>query len=143
MINIDEKIKEALLSKDEIKTKVYRAIKAEILKFKTQKNAPQYTDTEEIKLVNNMVKAHLESIDMYSKAGREDLVGPEQEELDLLSSLLPEKASEETIFNTCSKYLEQNPELTKKDMGKVIKHLKELFPVNDGKEIANIVKSKL
>jgi uncharacterized protein YqeY len=143
MINIDEKIKEALLSKDEIKTKVYRAIKAEILKFKTQKNAPQYTDTEEIKLVNNMVKAHLESIDMYSKAGREDLVGPEQEELDLLSSLLPEKASEETISNTCSKYLEQNPELTKKDMGKVIKHLKELFPVNDGKEIANIVKSKL
>ena len=47
MINIDELIKQAIKDKDAVKTKVYRNIKAEILKFKTAKNCKVYDDTAE------------------------------------------------------------------------------------------------
>lgn len=143
MINIDEKIKNSLLNKSEIEVKVYRAIKAEILKFKTQKNAPEYTDAEEIKLINKMIKAHEESIEAYSKADRDELVKNEQSELSILVSLVPKKATSEDVERECQAFIYSLQEVTKKDMGKIIKHLKEVFPTNDGKEISDIVKKYL
>ena len=51
MIDVDLEIKQALLNKDQIRAEVFRALKNEILKFKTQKNAPEYNDSEEIRIL--------------------------------------------------------------------------------------------
>lgn len=48
MINFEDKIKECLKNKKSVELKVYRNLKSEILKFKTQKNAPEYTEVQEI-----------------------------------------------------------------------------------------------
>lgn len=48
MIDFEEKIKNSLKAKDTVKLKVFRNLKSEILKFKTQKNAPEYTEAQEI-----------------------------------------------------------------------------------------------
>lgn len=143
MINIDELIKVSILNKNTIETKVFRELKSEILKFKTQKNAPEYTDSEEIKLIVKIIKTHEESIEAYKSANRDDLVASELEEVEILSSLIPKASDQKSIINSLEVYLlSKYNELSfpKKEMGIVIKYLKEKFPVNDGKELAEIVK---
>jgi uncharacterized protein YqeY len=143
MINIDELIKVSILNKNTVKTKVFRELKSEILKFKTQKNAPEYTDSEEIKLIVKIIKTHEESIEAYKSANRDDLVASELEEIEILSSLIPKASDQKNIINALEVYLlSKYNELSfpKKEMGIVIKYLKEKFPVNDGKELSEIVK---
>lgn len=144
MINIDEVIKVSILNKNTVETKVFRELKSEILKFKTQKNAPEYTDSEEIKLIVKIIKTHEESIEAYKSANRDDLVASELEEVEILSSLIPKASDQKIIINSLEVYLlSKYNELSfpKKEMGNVIKYLKEMFPVNDGKELAEIVKT--
>jgi uncharacterized protein YqeY len=143
MINIDELIKVSILNKNTVETKVFRELKSEILKFKTQKNAPEYTDSEEIKLIVKIIKTHEESIEAYKSANRDDLVASELEEIEILSSLIPKASDQKSIINALEVYLlSKYNELSfpKKEMGIVIKYLKEKFPVNDGKELSEIVK---
>jgi uncharacterized protein YqeY len=143
MINIDELIKVSILNKNTVETKVFRELKSEILKFKTQKNAPEYTDSEEIKLIVKIIKTHEESIEAYKSANRDDLVASELEEVEILSSLIPKASDQKSIINALEVYLlSKYNELSfpKKEMGIVIKYLKEKFPVNDGKELSEIVK---
>ncbi len=143
MINIDEEIKEALLNKEHTRVEVLRALKNEMLKFKTQKNAPEYTDVEEIQLIKRLINSHIESIEAFKNAGRDDLIKKEKEELSILKEYMPEQVSLNIIEYKFEEYLKLNPNTTKKDMGKIIKYLKESFPANDGKDIANIVKKGL
>lgn len=143
MINIDELIKVSILNKNTVETKVFRELKSEILKFKTQKNAPEYTDSEEIKLIVKIIKTHEESIEAYKSANRDDLVASELKEVEILSSLIPKASDQKSIINALEVYLlSKYNELSfpKKEMGIVIKYLKEKFPVNDGKELSEIVK---
>ena len=143
MINIDELIKVSILNKNTVETKVFRELKSEILKFKTQKNAPEYTDSEEIKLIVKIIKTHEESIEAYKSANRDDLVASELEEVEILSSLIPKASDQKSIINALEVYLlSKYNELSfpKKEMGIVIKYLKEKFHVNDGKELSEIVK---
>lgn len=143
MINIDELIKVSILNKNTVETKVFRELKSEILKFKTQKNAPEYTDSEEIKLIVKIIKTHEESIEAYKSANRDDLVASELEEVEILSSLIPKASDQKSIINALEVYLlSKYNELSfpKKEMGITIRYLKETFPVNDGKELSEIVK---
>lgn len=143
MINIDELIKVSILNKNTVETKVFRELKSEVLKFKTQKNAPEYTNSEEIKLIVKIIKTHEESIEAYKSANRDDLVTSELEEVEILSSLIPKASDQKSIINSLEVYLlSKYNELSfpKKEMGIVIKYLKEKFPVNDGKELSEIVK---
>lgn len=145
MINIDELIKQAIKDKDTIKTKVYRNIKAEILKFKTAKNCKVYDDTSEIQLLKKLKSQYDESIDAFVRGHRDDLADSERQEVEVISSLLP-KAVEVNLME--SKLVEMlrgdNLEkIEKQHMGYYIKQLKNMYPANDGAEISNIVKKFL
>lgn len=139
MINFDDEIKKAILNRSP-EVNVLRLIKAEILKFKTAKNAKEYDDAAEIQLLRKMVKQREEAIEMYADAGRVDLVDKERFELDTINMYIPESPSKDSI----KEYLENTVDvstLTKKDMGKTIKMLKEQFPTADGSIISDIVKA--
>lgn len=139
MINIDDEIKKAMLNHSP-EVNVLRLIKAEILKFKTAKNAKEYDDAAEIQLLRKMAKQREEAIEMYANAGRIDLVDKERFELDTINMYIPESPSKDSI----KEYLENTIDvstLTKKDMGKTIKMLKEQFPTADGSIISDIVKA--
>jgi uncharacterized protein YqeY len=145
MINIDELIKQAIKDKDTIKTKVYRNIKAEILKFKTAKNCKVYDDTSEIQLLKKLKSQYDESIDAFVRGHRDDLADSERQEVEVISSLLPKAVEVNLIESKLVEMLrcDNLEKIEKQYMGYYIKQLKSMYPANDGAEISNIVKKFL
>ena len=147
MLNIDELIKESLKNKKTSELKVYRNLKADIMAFKTQKNAPTYDEATELKIIQKYVTKMEDAEKQYSEAGREDLVRECREELDILRSLLPKPVTTEEIEHFLWEYgisneiiYESKLIIPKKSMGAVIKHIKEVYPTADGKIVSDIVK---
>ena len=126
----------------------YKNLKAEIQKVKTAKNAKPYTDATEIQLISKMCKNLEDAIFDFSKAHREDLVADYTSELGVLKKLLPEPVNESQICSFIEHWClklrlvdyEYFPEIPKKEMGKVIKAVKDKYPQADGKLISSIVK---
>jgi uncharacterized protein YqeY len=139
--NIDKMIMEAVKTKESVKASVYRLIKNEFLKHATAKNAKPLDDATEITILQKMVKQREESIEAYKKGGREDLIVAEIAEMKVIQELLPEVPTREDVINYVEYWYSNGIE--KKDMGKVIKELKDKFVGVDGKMIADIVKERL
>ena len=145
--DIDELIKESLKNKKTAELKVCRNLKADIMAFKTQKNAPEYTRAVEQNLIKKYVAKMEDAEKQYSQAGREDLATECREELEVLKKLLPKpvEASEiQYYIQDSADYMGWTKgdkiEISKKEMGPVIKFLKEHFPTADGKIISEVVK---
>lgn len=150
MIEIDNLIKESLKNKQTIELKAYRNLKSDILKFKTQKNAPELTEDKLIQIISKSCKSLEDSIFEFNKAGREDLVSECREELEVLKKLLPEPVSLEKIYFTieehCQKYgwlKDGELAIPKKEMGKLIKTIKKELPNANSELVAKTVKENL
>lgn len=141
MLDINAKIMEAMKSKNKIASETFKLIKAKILEFKTQKNAPEYTEEAEIKLLQKMVKEREESAKIYNDAGRTDLAEAELAQAAVINELLPKVASKEDVEQYLNEYYPSGIE--KKSMGVVIKEVKSTFIGVDGGMVANLVKAKL
>lgn len=141
MVNIDEIIKQALRDGDHLALNTARLLKAEILKYKTSKGAKPYTDVIEMQIISKMIKQREESIHHYNQGGRPELAQKEIDESAWLAKLLPPPVSEEDIIKFVEYWYPNGIE--KKDMGKVIKEVKEAFPRASGNAVAEIVKTKL
>lgn len=141
MLDINAKIMEAMKSKNKIASETFKLIKAKILEFKTQKNAPEYTEEAEIKLLQKMVKEREESAKIYKDAGRNELADAELAQVPIINELLPKIASQEDVENYLNNKYPNGIE--KKSMGVVIREVKSEFVGVDGAMVANIVKSKL
>ena len=139
-------------SGDKVALRAYKNLKAEIQKVKTAKNAKPYIDAAEIQLISKMCKNLEDAISDFSKAHREDLVSDYTSELEVLKKLLPEPVNESQICSFVEEYCLNNNfvgnteaqeniiQIPKKEMGKVIKVVKETYPQADGKLISSIVK---
>lgn len=138
---IDQLIMEAIKEKDSVASATYRMIKNEFLKYKTAKNAKPLDDAAEIAIMQKMVKQREESIEDFKKANRQDLIVQEIAQINIIKKFLPKVATSEEIEtyvkNTYPEGIEQ------KEMGKVIKEVKDKFIGADGKMIADIVKSNI
>lgn len=150
MLNIDELIKESLKNKKTSELKVYRNLKADIMVFKTQKNAPTYDEAVELKIIQKYVTKMEDAEKQYSQAGREDLASECRDELEVLRKLLPEPVEAQDINSILAGWCVKNNfvnteneakiEIPKKSMGLAIKAMKEVFPTADGKIISEVVK---
>lgn len=153
MLNIDELIKESLKNKKTSELKVYRNLKADIMAFKTQKNAPTYDEAAELKIIQKYVTKMEDAEKQYSQAGREDLASECRDELEVLRKLLPEPMTASEIYEELRYWAEKNHyineeiaseiQIPKKEMGVVIKYIKSKLPTADGKMISEIVKENL
>ena len=141
MIDITKKIMDAMKSHDKVASETYKLIKAKILEFKTQKNAPEYNDEAEIKLLQKMSKERKETAKVYSDNGRPELAEKELAEAAVIDALLPKIPTEDDVM----KYINDNYSdiIDKKQMGAIIKEVKFALPGVDGSMVANIVKTKL
>lgn len=128
-------------AKDKVASETFKLIKAKILEFKTQKNAPEYTEEAEIKLLQKMVKEREESAKIYNEAGRTELAEAELAQVAVINDLLPKTASKDDVEQYLNEYYPSGIE--KKSMGIVIKEVKSAFIGVDGGMVANLVKSKL
>ena len=141
-MNIDKLIKEAILEKNSAKKEAYRAIKAELLLIATGKNAPSVIDeATEIKVIRKLISQRDESIAMYDANSRKDLADMYREQKKYRKELLPPEISKEQIQESIYGFYPNG--FTQKEMGKVIKAIKEVYPTADGKLIAETVKENI
>ncbi|MDA9732071.1 GatB/YqeY domain-containing protein [Candidatus Pelagibacter sp.] len=128
---INDEYKTALKSKDKNKISTYRLILSGIKDLDiSNRSGPnkKETDDEDIKkLLKKMIKQRNESVEIYKKNKREDLLKIEQGEIDLLSTYLPKQLSEEETKKICSEIIKKVGAQNIKDMGKVMGELKKSY----------------
>ena len=128
---INNEYKTALKSKDKNKISTYRLILSGIKDLDiSNRSGPnkKETDDEDIKkLLKKMIKQRNESVEIYKKNKREDLLKIEQGEIDLLSTYLPKQLSEEETKKICSEIISKVGAQSIKDMGKVMSELKKNY----------------
>ena len=128
-INLD--YNEALKAKDKSKISTYRLILSAIKDLDiSNRSGPnkKETDNEDIKkLLKKMIKQRAESIDVYKKNNREDLLKIEENEYKILSDYLPKQLSEEETKKICSEVAQKLGANSIKDMGKVMGELKKNY----------------
>ena len=128
---INDEYKTALKSKDKNKISTYRLILSGIKDLDiSNRSGPnkKETDDEDIKkLLKKMIKQRNESVEIYKKNKREDLLKIEQGEIDLLSTYLPKQLSEEETKKICSELISKVGAQSIKDMGKVMGELKKNY----------------
>ena len=126
---IETEYKNALKAKDKSKISTYRLILSSIKDLDiTNRSGPdkKETDDEDIKrLLKKMVKQRAESIEIYKKNNRTDLLEVEQNEYDILTSFLPKQLSEEDTKKICEEIISKTGAASVKDMGKVMGALKK------------------
>ena len=126
---IENDYKNALKSKDKSKISTYRLILSSIKDLDiSNRSGPnkKETDDEDIKkLFKKMVKQRAESIEIYKKNNRLDLLQVEQNEYDILTSFLPKQLGDEDTKKICEEVISKLGATSIKDMGKVMGELKK------------------
>ena len=128
---IETEYKKALKSKEKTKISTYRLILSSIKDLEIlNRSGPnkKETDDQDIrKLFKKMVKQRAESIEIYKKNNRNDLLEVEQNEHNILSSFLPKQLNEEDTKKICEKIISKLNANSIKDMGKVMGDLKREY----------------
>ena len=128
---IDTDYKNALKSKDKIQISTYRLILSGIKDLDiSNRSGPNKKDTndEDIKkLLKKMIKQRSESIDIYKKNNRKDLLEVEEKESEILSGYLPKQLSEEETKKICTQIVNKLGASSIKDMGKEMGELKKQY----------------
>ena len=126
---IETEYKSALKSKDKTKISTYRLILSSIKDLDIiNRSGPNKKDTDDEdikKLLKKMLKQRAESIDIYKKNNRADLLEVEQNEYDILCSFLPKQLGEEETKKICTEIIIKVGATSVKDMGKVMGELKK------------------
>lgn len=138
-------MKEAMKSKNEGVLRALRAIKAEIIKAKTEPGASAELDeATEQKFLQKMMKQRKDSLDIFEKQGREDLAIKEREEMVVIEKFLPKQLTEAEIKEAVASIIKETGASSAADMGKVMGVAsKQLAGKADGKTISAIVKELL
>ena len=162
-MDIDKLIKIATLEKNGAAKEAYRAIKAELLLnnsskkpkpegkqltgFKFRVFEDPATEVEiwinelDLSIIRKLIKEREEQVSMYEANSRKDLADMYKEQMKYLKELLPAEISKEKIQEAVYGLYPNG--FTQKEMGKVIKSVKEIkgiYPTADGKLISEVVK---
>ncbi len=138
-------MKDAMKAKDEALLRGLRAIKAEIIKAKTEPGANgEVTADGEIKLLQKLVKSRKDSLEIYQQQNRPDLATKESEEIAVIEKFLPKQLSEAELKEVIDKVIAETGAAGPQDMGKIMGIVsKQLAGKADGKTIAAVVKELL
>jgi len=137
-------LKEAMKAKDQAALRGIRAIKAELLKFKTSGTGEELNEDIEIKILQRLVKQRQDSLTIFVEQGREDLAVVEREEIAIITKYLPAQLSPEELKTKIQEIITQTGASSMKDMGKVMGMASKAFAGKaDGKSISSVVKELL
>lgn len=141
---IQKDIVVAMKAKDELKLSVLRMVKSAIQLREVEKMR-KLDEAESIQLLQTLLKQRKESIDQFTKGGRQDLVDKELKEVSVLESYLPAGASDAEMDAAISKAIADTGANSMKQMGAVVKAAKEVLTGKavDGKVLSDRVREKL
>ena len=145
--DINNAVKEAMKAKDERKLSTLRMVNSTI------KNAdiaargegkPPLTDADLLGVFQKMIKQRQESVELYQKGGRADLVKQEQEEIAIISGYLPKQMSDDEMKAAIEAAVKETGAAGMKDMGKVIGVLRGKYAGQmDMAKASGMVKARL
>jgi Uncharacterized conserved protein len=141
---INEDLKAAMKSGDSVKLNTIRSIRAQLIELSKRGTGTSITPEEEMTALLTAAKKRKEAIEMYEKAGRNDLADQEKRELDIISTYLPKQMSREEIEVIVKRIIGNIGATSSKDFSKVMPvAMKELKGKIDGKVIQEVVKQQL
>jgi len=142
---IQEDIKVAMKTKDAVALAATRAIKGEILLFKTSEGGTKdVTDGDILKMIQKLVKQRKEAAEQFVAAGRQELADNELAEAAVMEKYLPKQLSEAEVEDKVKEIIAQVGASSIKDMGKVMGVAnKALAGLSDGRTISTVVKRLL
>jgi len=145
--DINNALKEAMKAKNERAVSTLRMVNS------TLKNAdiearglskPALGDAEVLSILQKMIKQRQESVELYQKGGRDDLVRQEQEEIAIISGYLPKQMSEDEMKAAIEAAVAETGATAMKDMGKVISMLRGKYAGQmDMAKASGLVKARL
>lgn len=138
-------MKEAMKAKAEGTLRGLRAIKAEIIKAKTEPGANgEINAATELKMLQKMMKQRKDSLDIYKQQNRADLALKEEEEIAIIEKFLPSQMGEAELKEAVAAIIAAVGATSAADMGKVMgAATKQLAGKADGKAISAVVKELL
>ena len=145
---INNNYQNSLKTKDKAEISTYRLILSAIKDIDiANRSGPTKKETDDSdikKLIKKMIKQRVESIDIYKKNNRQDLLEVEQKEHDILSSFLPKQLTDEETKKICSDLVNSLGANSIKDMGKVMGELKKNYSDNlDFAKAGSLIKDLL
>jgi uncharacterized protein len=141
-VNAD--ISAAMKAQDAPRLSALRMLKAAIMNKGIEKGH-DLDDGEVLQVVASLVKQRRDSIEQFTKAGRQDLVDKETGEIKVLEQYQPPAASAEDIEAAVAAAIAETGATTAKDMGKVMKAVmpKLAGKTADGKTVNEVVRKRL
>ena len=140
--DVQEKLKQAMLSKNEGLVSTLRMLISEIKNWQIDKQK-ELSDEEFVQLVRQQVKKRKESIEAFINAGRKELADKEEQEAKILSDFLPEELSPEALEKIVAETID-HLKATSADFGKVMGTVMgKLKGQVDGTAVAQMVKKLL
>ena len=140
---LDEDLITALKKSDKLKLSVLRMAKAAVKNQQIDKGR-ELQDEEILAIFSTLAKQRRESIEQFSKGGRDDLVQQETLELAILQSYMPAQLSAQEIDDMILQAIKESSAKNEGDMGKVMKMLApRIKGVADGKSVNNRVRELL
>lgn len=133
----------AMKSGDKEKANTLRNVLSK-LKDKQIEKRGALSNEEEIKILQTLVKQRKESIELYEKGGRDELVAIERQEMEIINSYLPKMMSDDSIKNIVKSVIESSGANSMADMGKVMPEvMKQGKGLIDGKTAQKFVSEML
>ena len=146
LVKVQSDLISAMKSRNSARVNALRLIKA-ALSDKEKEYRKTLSSEQENQILQRMVKQRNESIVIFEKAGRTDLVTKEQFERSVISDYLPEPIAEDQIEKTVTEVIDDLGAQSLSDMGNVMKatmlRLQVFTGVLDGKVVSSIVRRKL
>ncbi len=141
---ITEDIKNAMRAKDSLRLDTLRFLQSAVKNREIEMRPDVINDDEVMSVVKKLIKQRKESIDQFSKAGRNDLAEKEQKELSFMEVYLPAQMDKAQVEALVAKAITDLNASSVKDMGKVMKEvLARSAGAADSKLVSEIVKAKL
>jgi uncharacterized protein YqeY len=145
--DINNALKEAMKAKNERAVSTLRMVNAALKNADIEARGagkPPLGDAELLPLLQKMIKQRQESVELYQKGGRADLVKQEQEEIAIISAYLPKQMSEAEMTAAIEAAIKDTGAAGMKDMGKVIGALRSKYAGQmDMGKASGMVKAKL
>jgi len=144
-VDVMSLMKDAMKNKDEAMLRGLRAIKAEIIKAKTEPGANgAISEDGEMKLLQKLVKQRRDSLTIFQEQNRTDLAEKESEEIAVIEKFLPVQMTEDEVKAAVDAIVKQLGAAGPQDLGKVMGVAsKQLAGKADGKMIAAVAKNAL
>ena len=143
---IQKDIVEAIKAKDELRLSTLRMVKAALMNRKVEKMA-ELDDKESQQVLSTLIKQRKDSVEQFTKGGRQEMADKEAAEIKMIETYLPKAAGEEEIVAGVKAVITEMGSPTMKDMGSVMKNVMARFSGAgmrvDGKVVSEMVKKEL